>query len=190
MLSALRSFLRHLQLRGDIGAELAACVPCVPRWGLTEVPKFLPPGAVQQVLKHCERRSAEGMRDYAILLLLARLGLRAGEVVSLSLDDIDWRAGQLALHCKGQRSAQVPLITEVGEALARYLERGRPHCATRRVFIRGRAPRVGFQQYGKIVGLLHGWLPQRFSRRRLAKPINCGWALRYQYVSLIWACPR
>jgi site-specific recombinase XerC len=81
MLTALRSFLRHLQLRGDIGAELAACVPCVPRWTLTEVPKFLPPGAVQQVLTHCHRRSATGMRDYAILLLLARLGLRAGEVV-------------------------------------------------------------------------------------------------------------
>jgi site-specific recombinase XerD len=150
MLSALRSFLRHLQLRGDIGAELAACVPCVPRWALTEVPKFLPPGAVQQVLRHCERRSAGGMRDYAILLLLARLGLRAGEVVSLSLDDIDWRAGQLTLHCKGQRSAQVPLIAEVGEALARYLEHGRPHCASRRVFIRGRAPRVGFANSSAI----------------------------------------
>ena len=144
MLTALRSFLRHLQLRGDIGAELAGCVPCVPRWALTQVPKFLPHGAVQQVLKHCERRSACGMRDYAILLLLSRLGLRAGEVVSLTLDDIDWRAGQLTLHCKGHRSAQVPLIAEVGEALAHYIQHGRPRCRTRRVFIRGCAPRDGF----------------------------------------------
>jgi site-specific recombinase XerD len=144
MLTALRSFLRHLQLRGDIGAELAGCVPCVPRWALTQVPKFLPHGAVQQVLKHCERRSACGMRDYAILLLLSRLGLRAGEVVSLTLDDIDWRAGQLTLHCKGHRSAQVPLIAEVGEALAHYIQHGRPRCSTRRVFIRGCAPRDGF----------------------------------------------
>jgi site-specific recombinase XerD len=150
MLTALRSFLRHLQLRGDIGAELAACVPCVPRWTLTEVPKFLPPGAVQQVLTHCDRRSATGMRDYAILLLLARLGLRAGEVVSLTLDDIDWRAGQLTLHCKGRRSAQVPLIAEVGDALARYVQHGRPRCATRRVFIRGHAPRVSFANSSAI----------------------------------------
>ena len=150
MLTALRSFLRHLHLRGDIGVDLAACVPCVPRWSLTEVPKFLPPGAVQQILKHCKRRSAEGMRDYAILLLLARLGLRAGEVVRLTLDDIDWRAGQLRLHCKGRRSAQVPLIAEVGDALARYVRHGRPRCATRRVFIRGRAPRVGFSNSSTI----------------------------------------
>ena len=150
MLSALRAFLRHLQLRGDIGAELTACVPCVPRWALTEVPKFLPHGAVEQILKHCERRSACGMRDYAILLLLSRLGLRAGEVVSLTLDDIDWRAGQLTLHCKGHRSAQVPLIAEVGDALAHYIQHGRPRCMTRRVFIRDHAPRVGFANSSAI----------------------------------------
>jgi integrase len=112
--------------------------------------QFLPPGAVEQVLKHCERRSAEGMRNYAILLLLARLGLRAGEVVSLTLDDIDWRSAQLRLHCKGQRSAHVPLIAEVGEALACYLKHGRPRCATRRVFIRGCAPREGFANSSAI----------------------------------------
>jgi len=150
MLTALRSFLQHLQHRGDIGADLAACVPCVPRWTLTEVPKFLPSGAVEQILKHCERRSAVGMRDYAILLLLARLGLRAGEVVNLTLDDIDWRAGQLTLHCKRHRSAQVPLITEVGEALARYVQHARPACMTRRVFVRERAPRIGFTNSSAI----------------------------------------
>jgi len=150
MLTALRSFLRHLQLRGDIGTDLAACVPCVPRWTLTEIPKFLPPGAVARILKHCDRHNAEGLRDYAILLLLARLGLRAGEVVSLTLDDIDWRAGQLRVHCKGRRSAQVPLISEVGDALARYVQHGRPRCTTRRVFIRGRAPRVGFANSSAI----------------------------------------
>jgi site-specific recombinase XerD len=150
MLTALRSFLRHLQLRGDIGTDLAASVPCVPRWTLTEIPKFLPPGAVTRILKHCKHLNTEGLRDHAILLLLARLGLRAGEVVSLTLDDIDWRAGQLRLHCKGRRSAQVPLISEVGDALARYLQHGRPRCATRRVFIRGRAPRVGFANSSAI----------------------------------------
>ena len=150
MLTALRSFLRYLQLRGDIGVDLATCVPCVPRWTLTEIPRFLPPGAVARVLKHCDRHNTEGLRDHAILLLLARLGLRAGEVVSLTLDDIDWRAGQLTLHCKARRSAQVPLIAEVGDALVRYLQHGRPRCTTRRVFIRGRAPRAGFANSSAI----------------------------------------
>jgi site-specific recombinase XerD len=158
MLTALRSFLRHLQLRGDIGADLAACVPCVPRWTLTEIPKFLPPGAVARILKHCQRHNAEGMRDHAILLLLARLGLRAGEVVSLTLDDIDWREGQLRLHCKGRRTAQVPLISEVGNSLARYVQHGRPRCATRRVFIRGRAPRVGLANSSSIDTIVAGAL--------------------------------
>ena len=150
MLTALRSFLRHLQHRGDIGADLATCVPCVPRWSRTEVPKFLQPGETEQVLKHCDRRTASGMRDYAILLLLARLGLRAGEVVSLTLDDIDWQAGQLTLHVKGRRSAQVPLIAEVGEALAHYVRHARPRCTTRRVFVREHAPRVGFANSSAI----------------------------------------
>lgn len=150
MLTALRSFLRHLQHRGDIAVDLAACVPCVPRWSLTEVPKFLRPGAVEQVLKHCDRRSALGMRDYAILLLLARLGVRAGEVVNLTLDDIDWRAGLLKLHCKCSRVDQVPLTSEVGQALASYLQHARPACITRRVFVRERAPRWGFANSSAI----------------------------------------
>jgi site-specific recombinase XerD len=154
MLSALRSFLRHLQHRGDIGADLATCVPCVPRWSRTEVPKFLQPGEVEEVLKHCKRGTKAGMRDYAILLLLARLGLRAGEVVSLTLDDVDWRGGQLTLHCKGRRSAQVPLIAEVGEGLARYVRHGRPRCATRRLFVRENAPRVGFVGSSAICGIV------------------------------------
>lgn len=150
MLTALRSFLRHLQHRGDIAADLATCVPCVPRWSRTEVPKFLQPGEMEQVLKHCDRRTASGIRDYAILLLLARLGLRAGEVVSLTLDDIDWQAGQLTLHVKGRRSARMPLIAEVGEALARYVRHARPQCTTRRVFVREHAPRVGFANSSAI----------------------------------------
>jgi site-specific recombinase XerD len=150
MVSGLRSFLRHLQHRGDISADLALCVPCVPRWSLSGVPKFLQPGQVQRVLDHCNRRDPSGLRDYAILLLLARLGLRAGEIVSLTLEDIDWRAGQLTLHCKGRRSAQMPLITEVGEALAGYLQRGRPKCKSRHVFVRDRAPRTAFSSSSAI----------------------------------------
>jgi site-specific recombinase XerD len=144
MTTALRSFLRYLQQRGEIETDLASCVPCVPRWSLSGVPKFLPAGQMQQVLEHCDRHTASGMRDYAILLLLARLGLRACEIVSLNLDDVDWHQATLLLRGKGKRWAQLPLPQEVGEALACYLQQARPRCASRRVFIRGRAPRIGF----------------------------------------------
>ena len=150
MTTALRSFLRHLQHQGKIDTDLAASVPCVPRWSLTSVPKFLAPGQVHQVLEHCDRRTASGIRDYAILLLLARLGLRACEVVSLTLEDIDWHAGKLRLCGKGKRWAELPLSQEVGHALARYLRRGRPRCGSRRVFIRAHAPRSGFADSSAI----------------------------------------
>jgi len=150
MTTALRSFLRYLLHRGEIDTDLAACVPCVPRWTLSTVPKFLAPGQVQKVLEHCDRRTASGIRDYAILLLLARLGLRACEVVSLNLDDIDWHEGRLLLRGKGRRWAQLPLLQEIGEALACYLQQARPRCASRRVFVRGRAPREGFANSSAI----------------------------------------
>jgi site-specific recombinase XerD len=150
MTTALRSFLRYLLHRGEIDTDLAACVPCVPRWSLSDVPKFLAPGDVQKVLQHCDRRTASGIRDYAILLLLVRLGLRACEVVRLNLDDIDWHEGRLLLCGKGRRWAQLPLLQEVGEALARYLQQARPRCASRRVFVRARAPQQGFADSSAI----------------------------------------
>ncbi len=150
MTTALRSFLRYLLHGGEIDTDLAACVPCVPRWSLSGIPKFLPAGQVQKVLDHCDRRAASGIRDYAILLLLARLGLRACEVVSLNLEDIDWHGGRLVLCGKGRRWAQLPLLQEVGEALACYLQRARPRCASRRVFVRARAPREGFANSSAI----------------------------------------
>jgi len=154
MVSALRSFLRHLRHRGKITTDLAACVPCVPNWSFTSLPKFLLPGQVQQVLDHCDRQTETGKRDYAILLLLARLGLRAGEVVSLTLDDIDWDASLLTVRSKGGRWTQLPLPADVGDALACYLQYGRPRCSSRRVFIRSRAPRVGFANSVAICSLV------------------------------------
>ena len=158
MLSALRSFLRHLRQRGKITTDLAACVPCVPNWSFASLPKFLLPGQVQQVLDHCDRGTETGKRDYAILLLLARLGLRAGEVVTLTLDDIDWDAGLLTVRSKGGRWTQLPLQADVGEALASYLQNGRPRCASRRIFIRSRAPRVGFANSIAICSLVESAL--------------------------------
>jgi site-specific recombinase XerD len=144
MLAALRAFLRHLRHRGEITTDLAACVPTVANWSHTTLPKFLPHGQVEQVLKHCDRGRATGRRDYAILLLLARLGLRAGEVVALRLGDIDWDEGSFTLRAKGGQEVKLPLLVEVGEAIASYLQNGRPQCVSRCLFIRQRAPRVGF----------------------------------------------
>lgn len=142
--TALRTFLRYLQLRGDIAIDLAACVPSVANWQLSTLPKFLQPHQVQCVLDHCDRQTPQGQRNYAILLLLARLGVRACEVVALTLDDINWDAADLTIQGKGARRAKLPLPYDVGEALALYLQQGRPSCSSRRVFIRLKAPLQGF----------------------------------------------
>jgi site-specific recombinase XerD len=144
MVSALRSFMRFLLHRADIITDLAACIPSIANWRFSELPKFLQPDQVHQVLSQCNRRTAQGRRDYAILLLLSRLGLRACEIVRLSLDDIHWQTGEISIQGKGNRSALLPLPPDVGQAIAAYLKKGRPVCSTRRVFICMRAPRRGF----------------------------------------------
>lgn len=144
LVTALRSFLRYLRHQGKVTNDLAVCVPTVARWSFATLPKFLPAGTVQRVLDRNDRRTPIGRRDYAILLLLARLGLRACEIVALNLEDIDWENARITIRSKGGRWAQLPIPTDVGEALAFYLRHGRPSCSCRRVFIRDRAPRVGF----------------------------------------------
>ena len=143
--AALRSFLRHLHQRGDIAVDLAGAIPPVTNWRLSELPKSLPPEKVESVLASCDRNTAVGRRDHAILLLLARLGLRGGEVATLTFEDIDWDKGLVALSGKGQRREALPLPEEVGSALAAYLRDGRPSCETRRVFVRAIAPYRGFR---------------------------------------------
>jgi site-specific recombinase XerD len=141
---ALRAFLRHLRHEGRIAIDLAACVPAVAKWSLSELPKCLAPGQVRQVLNHCDRKTPMGRRDYAMLLLLARLGLRAGEVAALTFDQINWEQGHLTIRGKGGRWTQLPLPGDVGEAIAEYLISARPSCVDRRVFIRAHAPHTGF----------------------------------------------
>lgn len=116
----------------------------VANWRLSTVPKYLTPQEVRRVLKGCDRRTSIGRRDYAVLLLLARLGLRIGEVVALQLGDIDWRAGEIMIRGKGSFHDRMPLPCAVGEALTRYIRQDRPHCPTRQVFVCMRAPRRGF----------------------------------------------
>ena len=144
MVTALRSFLRFLYLQGEIDTNLAAAVPTVARRRFTELPKFLKQEEVEGVLQSCAQNTLVGMRDYAVLLLLSRLGLRAGEIVYMNLDDIDWETAELLVKGKSSREECLPLPHDIGEALSAYLRYGRPPCSSRRVFIRMDAPRQGF----------------------------------------------
>lgn len=141
--TALRSFLQYLRYSGKTRVDLAAAVPCVANWSMPSIPRAIAPEQVRQVLRSVDRSTAVGRRDYAILLLLARLGLRSGEVVSLNLDDIDWTSGCLHVRGKG-RHVQLPLAQDVGDAIVAYLRHGRPHSSSRRVFLRAKAPVRGF----------------------------------------------
>jgi integrase/recombinase XerD len=151
--SALRSFLQYARYRGDVTVDLAAAVPVVPNWSMASLPRAIEPDQVRQLLTSIDRRDAIGRRDYAILLLLARLGLRSGEVAFLELDDIDWNVGRLSVHGKNGHS-ELPLSAEVGQAIAAYLRRGRPVTASRRVFLRAKAPVRGFQGASGISSLV------------------------------------
>lgn len=138
--SALRSFLRFMHLEGWTQLPLAQAVAPVAGWRGGPLPRALAPGQAVRLLASCDRRTGIGRRDYAILTLLARLGLRAGEVAGLTLDDVDWRAGEILVRGKGRRQERLPLPADVGEALAGYLREGRPRSDSRALFLRCRAP--------------------------------------------------
>ena len=141
IVTALKSLLGFLHVEGLVATPLAGAVPSVAGWKLAGLPRYLHPGELGRLLNACDRRTSTGRRDLAILMLLARLGLRAGEVSSLGLDDIDWRAGELVVRGKGSRSERLPLTIDVGDVIAGYLRRGRPATAEgRSVFVRVHAP--------------------------------------------------
>ncbi|MHB8655567.1 MAG: tyrosine-type recombinase/integrase [Terriglobia bacterium] len=140
VVTSLRSFLRFLLQRGALHRDLAACAPTVAGWSLSALPRFISPQDVQKVIDSCDCARPGGLRDRALLLLLARLGLRSGEIMRLTLDDVDWESGVLTIRGKNRTPAQLPLLTEVGEALAQYVQQARPRCASRRIFVRFRAP--------------------------------------------------
>ena len=141
--AALRSFLRFLFFDGATVTDLSIAVAPVRRWRLAAVPPFLTAEQVEQVIAATDRSTARGRRALAILLLLARLGLRAGEVVALELDDIRWSAGEIVVRGKGRLYDRLPLLDDVGEALALYLRDARGSSTSRRVFLRRCAPHVG-----------------------------------------------
>lgn len=157
---ALRSLLSFLHASGVIAEPLASVVPSVASWRLAGLPIGLAPAQVQALLAACDQSTTVGRRDFAIVTVLARLGLRAGEVADLTLDDIDWRAGTVTVHGKGNSIEQLPLPIDVGSALSRYLEDGRPSSASgRALFIRARAPYQGLNR--KSIGTMVGRVASR-----------------------------
>ena len=141
VVTALRSLLRFLHVEGLVGEPLVGAVPSPAGWGLTGLPKALKPDEVDSLLASCDRRTPTGRRDFAILTLLARLGLRVGEVAALRLEDINWRRGEIILRGKGNRHDALPLPADVGQAVVVYLTSGRPDGALdRTVFVRAQAP--------------------------------------------------
>jgi site-specific recombinase XerD len=142
--TALRSFLRYARYRGEVRLDLAAAVPIVANWSMPSIPRAIGEDQVRQLLASIDQCTGSGLRDYAIVILLARLGLRSGEVAFLELDDIDWNAGQVGVRGKCGRRTALPLPPDVGKAIAAYLRHGRPRSTSRRVFLRSKAPIRGF----------------------------------------------
>ena len=150
MTTALRSFLHYVRYRDEGMPDLVAAVPVVANWSMDSVPRAISADQVRRLLISIDRGTAIGRRDYAILVLLARLGLRLSEVAFLELDDIDWSTATLNVRTKGGRRDDFPLSHEVGEAITDYLRHGRPSSNSRRVFLRVRAPIGGFRGPGGV----------------------------------------
>ena len=150
---AMRSLLRYAQYRGEVAPELVAAVPAVASWITTPpLPRAISPDHARRAIASCDARTSIGLRDRAVLLLLARLGLRAHEVIALQLEDCDWDGGCLRVHSKGGRDCLLPMPADVGEAIAAYLERGRPATADRQLFLRSMAPIRGFLPGSYAIG--------------------------------------
>lgn len=145
---ALRWLLRYGHLAGLIDTDLSAGALPVTGRPSSSLPRAASAGQAAVLLRSCDRRTVAGRRDYAVILLLSRLGLRAGEVAGLRLEDLDWRAGQITVRGKGHRIDVLPLPVEVGDAIAGYLLRGRPSTAERWVFGTIMAPRVELSRRG------------------------------------------
>ncbi len=182
VISGLRALLRFLYVEGWTQRDLAQAVPKLAR-RRRDLPRALEAEHVARLLASCDRGSPVGVRDFAILTVLTRLGVRAGEAARLELHDVDWHAGEVLIRGKGPRLDRLPLPWDVGEALANYLRRSRPHCSHPRLFIRSCAPLTGLsrQAIGGIVraAAVRAGLPplgphrlrhRRASRNRPAAP--------------------
>jgi site-specific recombinase XerD len=176
MVTALRAMFRFLFQTGDLTVDLGVAVPTIRDWRLATIPKAMAPDDVERLLRACNLETGTGRRDHAVLLLLARLGLRAGEVVALELDDINWRAGEIVIRGKKSlRQDRFPLPVDVGQALATYLYRHRPPSASRRVFLCMRAPRRAFATRSAVTTIVR----RAVARAGLEPPVRGAHLLRH-----------
>jgi site-specific recombinase XerD len=143
-------FLRFLITEGKCSDDLIAAIPVLAHWRLSSLPRYLQPEEVERIIASCESDSPVSKRDRAILLLLARLGLRAGDILRLYLGDIDWEEARIRVSGKGRRQAWLPLTQEVGHAVVAYLQGGRPRIDSDVLFIRARAPFRAFASHSAI----------------------------------------
>ncbi|MFC1482364.1 site-specific integrase [Myxococcota bacterium] len=183
MISALRSFFRFLLSRGEIECDLAAAVPTVAQWRYSTVPKRLSREETARMLEACDPSTVIGRRDRALLLLISRLGLRASEVIAFDLDDIDWRSGEIVVRGKGGVHDRLPLLHDVGDALATYL-RDRPSCTCRQVFIRTRAPIRGFAHPSTVSTIVR----RALERAGLHPPAKGAHLLRHSLATEMLSC--
>jgi integrase/recombinase XerD len=138
--TALRMFVRFMIAEGHCAVGLEGAIPTLAHWRLAALPRYLQPEDVERLIASCDPGSPVGQRDRAILLLLARLGLRAGDIVHLRLGDIDWKEAWIHVCGKGRRSTRLPLTQEIGQAIVTYLQEGRPRTNADTLFVRCRAP--------------------------------------------------
>jgi site-specific recombinase XerD len=138
--TGVRMFLRFLIAEGKCAVGLDAAIPALAHWRLSSLPRYLQPEEVERVIASCDRATPVGRRDRAILLLLARTGFRAGDVVGLGLGDIDWEQAWIDVSGKGRRQTRLPMTQEVGDAIAAYVQDGRPATVTDTLFVRSHAP--------------------------------------------------
>ena len=154
VVGGVRAFLRFALYRGWLDTDMSSHIPAPAVWSQSSIPRSLQDDQVLRTLAQCDRAKLSGCRDYAVILLLARLGLRAGEVVALQLEDIDWHAGELLVRNGQTRVDRLPLPYEVGQALAQYLSEARPRCSSRQVFLRAQAPMEGFSSGTAVAAIV------------------------------------
>ena len=182
MVRALRSFLKFLQLRGLCEAKLVKAVPTIASWKLSGIPDYLTKEQLEEFLASFDKKSAVGRRDYAIALCLARLGLRREEAAKITLDDIDWRSGNICITLsKSRRFSTFPLPQDVGKAITEYLLNGRPYTESRHVFVCHRL-HIGKPLNSSAVGAV---ICRRFKRQGTNTPPKSAHILRHTVATLM-----
>ncbi len=167
MASALRSFLRFLKFMNMISIDFSSIIPPVAVWKMDRIPDFLSSQEVTAMLKQCEKQTSVGLRDFTILRLLLNLGLRASEVATLTLDDLDWSNGEVLVRGKGSKIVRLPLTQALGEDLVAYLLKARPACASRNFFLSAKKPFHGLR--GRAISAIVGAALKKADLRKKGK---------------------